>query len=88
MGADTKDPAKVAPKEQLVAATVARGRTVMDLDGKRHAAGAEVSLPAVEVARLRGRGFLIDPKKAVIKLVSDGPTFGSAGGPKVTIKRG
>lgn len=75
--------AKAAAK--LVAATVARGRTVCDLDGKKFVAGEEVSLPPAEVARLRARGFLVDPKKPPIQL-ADGPTFGSASGPR--IKRG
>lgn len=70
------------PTERLVAATVARGRTVHDLDGKRHIAGEEVSLPADEVKRLRGLGFLVDPKAPVIRL-ANGPSFGSAGGPRI-----
>jgi hypothetical protein len=81
MGAPTQDAATVA----LIKATVARGRTVQDLTGKKHIAGEEVALPAADVARLRMRGFLVDPKKPPIPL-ADGPTFGSAGGPR--IKRG
>jgi hypothetical protein len=87
MGAPTKQEAspKGAERVPLATATVARGRTVVDLEGKRHAAGEEVELPSADVVRLRARGFLVDPKKPAIPL-ADGPTFGSMGGPRV--KRG
>lgn len=74
-------PATKAPS-RLVKATVARGRTVHDLDGKRLRAGEEIELPAEDVARLRGTGFLVDPKAPVIPL-ADGPSFGSVGGARV-----
>jgi hypothetical protein len=70
-----------APKKHAKA-VVARGRTVFDAAGKKHIAGEEIELAAAEVARLQSRGFLIDPKVPVIAL-ADGPTFGSAGGPKI-----
>jgi hypothetical protein len=85
MSAPTKADAGAKPVARLVPATVARGRTVVDLDGKSFAAGQEVNLPSADVDRLRARGFLVDPKKPVIPL-ADGPTFGSASGPR--IKRG
>jgi hypothetical protein len=70
---------------KMVKAVVARGRTVFDTAGKKHLPGEEIELPAGEVSRLQGRGFLVDPKVPVIPL-DDGPTFGSASGPR--IKRG
>ncbi|GAB7525328.1 hypothetical protein [Paraburkholderia sp. 2C] len=81
-------PVKQEPAQRTAAleiAIVARGRTVRDLDGVPHAAGDKVQLPASEIARLRARGFLIDPERPAIPL-ADGPTFGSATGPR--IKRG
>jgi len=75
-----------AQAARLVKATVARGHTVLDMDGKRKAAGAEVELPAAEVKRLRGIGFLVDPAKPAIRVdvgPSFGPTFGTAGGPQI-----
>jgi hypothetical protein len=85
MSSEQKPEAGGKPAPRLIAATVARGRTVFDLDGKRFSAGEEVSLPQADINRLRARGFLIDPKKPPIQL-ADGPTFGSSGGPR--IKRG
>jgi len=85
MNAPQKPETGVKAASRLVAATVARGRTVVDLDGVRIGAGKEVSLPSADVDRLRARGFLVDPKKPAIPL-ADGPTFGSATGPR--IKRG
>jgi len=81
----TKPDAVAKAATRLVTATVARGRTVFDLDGKRRVAGEEISLAPAEVERLRARGFLVDPKKPAIPL-ADGPTFGTAAGPR--IKRG
>jgi hypothetical protein len=75
-------PATKAPSGRLVKATVARGRTVLDMDGKRRQAGAEIELPAEDVKRLRGIGFLVDPKAPVIPL-ADGPGFGSVTGPRI-----
>ncbi|HEM7839804.1 hypothetical protein [Burkholderia multivorans] len=82
MGAPTKQEARAVPTANAI---VARGRTVFGLDGKRHTAGEEVELPVAEIARLRARGFLVDPQKPVVPL-ADGPTFGTATGPR--IKRG
>lgn len=71
----------ISPKK-MVKAVVARGRTVFDAAGKRYLAGDEIELPASEVSRLQGRGFLVDPKAPVIPLDA-GPTFGSASGPRI-----
>ncbi|WP_429497033.1 hypothetical protein ACQUFY_10785 [Robbsia andropogonis] len=70
---------------RMVTATVARGRTVHDLDGNRVLPGAEVALPAQDVARLRARGFLVDPKATEVKL-GIGPNFGGPG--HAQIRRG
>jgi len=75
-------PTEREPAARLVAATVARGRSVLDLEGNRHAAGAEVKLPEGEVQRLRELGFLVDPKAPAIRL-DNGPSFGSARGPQI-----
>jgi len=67
---------------RLVKATVARGRTVFDHDGKRRVAGEEVQLPGPDVARLRKIGFLVDPDKPPVRL-DVGPSFGSYAGPQI-----
>ncbi|CUI48101.1 hypothetical protein EUC41_31195 [Achromobacter denitrificans] len=75
-----KDKGPAAAK--LVAAVVARGRTLLVDDGKSLAAGEEIELPAAEVERLRQLGFLEDPEAPVIRR-DNGPRFGSAAGPQI-----
>jgi hypothetical protein len=58
-------------------AVVAPRRTIW-LDNKPYGPGAEVSLPADEVAQLRSSGFLVDPAAPDAPTVTDGPTFDSA----------
>ncbi len=64
-------------------AVVANGRTVFAGD-KRYGPGAEVSLPAEEIATLRSLGFVVDPD-AKAAPASDGPTFDSKEGPSVQV---
>lgn len=75
-----KDKGPAAAK--LVAAVVARGRTLVADDGKSLAAGEEIELPAAEVERLQRLGFLEDPDAPVIRR-DNGPRFGSAAGPQI-----
>jgi len=75
--------APAATSKAMAKATVARGRTVFDFDGTKRVAGEEVELPSSEITRLQARGFLVNPKLPAITL-ADGPTFGTATGPKIT----
>ncbi|ANN70910.1 hypothetical protein [Bordetella bronchialis] len=81
MSAPSNPPVR-APAPRLVKATVARGHTVLDMDGKRCIAGAEIELPAADVKRLRSIGYLVDPEKPPVRL-DIGPSFGSYGGPQI-----
>ncbi|WP_034192300.1 hypothetical protein [Burkholderia cenocepacia] len=74
---------------RTVTAVVARGHSVMNVDGKLVVAGGEVLLPASDVARLRKTGFLVDPKEPEVPR-NDGDTIGPRVLTKSTvqIKRG
>jgi hypothetical protein len=61
------------PKVKLVAATVAKGKTVK-VGTDYRGPGSIVELPEADVAFLRERGFLVDPE-AVELLVDSGPTY-------------
>jgi hypothetical protein len=68
---------------KLVKAVVAPRKTVM-FEGQYVGPGTEISLPADEVAELRGLGFLVDPEAPEAPAIGEGPTFGSTDGPTVT----
>lgn len=55
-------------------ATVAPRRTVI-VDNKPCGPGAEVTLPADEVAELRASGFLVDPAAPDAPPAAEGPSF-------------
>ena len=68
---------------KLVTAQVAPRKTVL-FDGKYVGPGAEISLPADEVADLRALGFLVDPQAPEAPATGQGPDFGPAGdGPTI-----
>ena len=61
---------------KTVKAIVAPRRTVV-IDGKGLGPGAEVMLPADEVAHLRAQGFLINPFAGAAPAQGAGPSFGT-----------
>jgi hypothetical protein len=84
---------------KMARATVAPGRTVViprdsgarDEKGvlikspthTRHGPGELVTLPEEEIATLRARGFLVDPKAPPVSPTAEGPTFTPEAGPAV-----
>jgi hypothetical protein len=72
---------------KMMKAVVAPRRTVM-VDNKFAGPGAEVSLPADEVAELRASGFLVDPDAPEIPVVTDGPAIGNSDPSAPTITAG
>jgi len=61
------------PEQELVTATVAKGRTIK-IGGRLIGPGNTVEMSAEEVANLRRLGFLVDPDAAE-HLVDSGPTY-------------
>lgn len=68
---------------KLVTAIVAQRKTVL-FEGKYVGPGSEISLPADEVAELRGLGFLVDPEALDAPPTGEGPSFDAVDGPTVT----
>lgn len=69
--------------EPIVEAVVARGRCVIDGEGKRKLAGETVMVLGSEVASLREAGFIVDPNAKPIP-VQQGPKLSASDGPGVT----
>lgn len=69
---------------KLIKAIVAERKNVL-FEGKYVGPGTEISLPADEVAELRGLGFLVDPEAPDAPATGEGPNFGPVtDGPTVT----
>lgn len=70
-------------KIRMGTAVVAKGRTVV-FEGRTYGPEEKVSLPADEIARLRGLGYLANPDAPEVAR-GNGPVFEAAEGPSVKV---
>jgi hypothetical protein len=63
--AEKREESRHEPAQPTLKAAVAPGRSVI-VDGVRHGPGTLVELPAIEVRRLMGLGFLSNPHAAEV----------------------
>lgn len=68
-------PPPVKRSRAVVEATVAKGRTVQDVDGFNRRPGQTVRVPAADHGRLIELGFLAKPERAIVVPAKKGPSI-------------